>query len=152
MRAYIITVLLALVMTACTTAAPPQELPMTATASADCVNDIDWAYAAKRGAVTFHSTCAYCHGARGRGQDGKVPALAGNTALADNPERGIRMLLVTQSPAARTHGMEYDDMVAILGELDEDDLADVLTYVLSSWGNCAGPIKPDQIKAVAASM
>lgn len=131
---------------------PDKELRVTATTSAGCINKPEWSYSANRGATVFKANCAYCHKADGSGQTGQVPALANNQGLSADPDRGIRLLMLTKTGKARTHGMEYADMVAILDELSNRDLADVLTYVLSSWGNCAGPIKSDRIKAVAASM
>lgn len=142
---------LASMMAACTQA-PPPDIPVAQASSSQCIDTTEWGYSARRGAVTFNSSCAYCHGRDGSGKTGQVPALAGNAALMADPERGIRMLLVTQAQDQRFHGMVYDDMIAILGEMDENDFADVLTYVLSSWGNCAGPIEPGRIEAVAASL
>ena len=154
MRIHIISIFLAFIaLSACTGAPPAPELPaLTKASSANCVDTQEWAYSVRRGSQAFSSTCAYCHQSSGRGQAGEVPALAGNAQLMADPDRGIRMIRVTQSPAARTHGMEYDDMVAILGELDDNDVADVLNYVLSSWGNCAGPIDADRVRAVTATM
>ncbi|MBT8075002.1 MAG: c-type cytochrome [Gammaproteobacteria bacterium] len=154
MRTLIFLVLSAAVtVAACKTTAPPaEEIPAAETSSSACIDNLDWAYTAKRGETMYNSSCAYCHGKDGRGQAGQVPALAGNAGLAADPDRGIRLLLVTQAEEGRFHGMEYDDMIAILGELNENDLSDVMTYALSSWGNCAGPITPERILSVSGAM
>ena len=43
-------------------------------------------------------------------------------------------------------------MAAMGAALSDADLANVLTYIRSSWGNKAGEVTADDIKAVRASM
>lgn len=135
-------------------AAPVTEtdIPVTGTASSGCLNTRPWAYSANRGADIYSENCAYCHQRNGSGQAGGVPALAGNDTLLADPGHGIRMILVTRSPELGSHGMEYDQMVGIFEHLSERDIADVMTYVLSSWGNCAGPVFEDEVRSVAAAI
>lgn len=128
------------------------EIPVTGKASSGCINKQEWAYSANRGSDIYGDNCAYCHQRDGSGQGDEVPQLAGNDALLADPERGIRMMLITKSPATRSHGMQYEDMVAIFDDLSQRDIADVMTYVTSSWGNCAGPVTAAQVQAVSAEM
>ncbi|MBT8135871.1 MAG: cytochrome c [Gammaproteobacteria bacterium] len=128
------------------------EIPTTGKASSDCIDNKDWAYTANRGATVYADNCSYCHQGNGTGKADGVPPLAGNAALTSDPERGIRMILVTRSPDVGMHGMEYDEMVGLFDELSERDIADVMTYVLSSWGNCTGPVTQDQVRSVIAAV
>ncbi|MDH3646514.1 MAG: cytochrome c [Gammaproteobacteria bacterium] len=145
---------LVLAVVACSAPAPvvEDEIQVTGATSTGCIDETGWAYSANRGAAVFSENCAYCHQADGSGQTGQVPRLAGNKALLADPTRGIRLILITRSGSARSHGMEVQDMVAIFSELNDGDIADVMTYVLSSWDNCAGPVVEDDIKAVAAAL
>lgn len=148
MRNIQLLVLLGLV--ACTTPVQQDLLPEQSTAN--CISSPSWANAASRGAVVFDSSCAYCHQPDGGGIAGRVPALAGNEPLVADPVRGIRMILVTQSPAARLHGMEVRDLVAALGHLDHNAVADVMTYVVSSWGNCGRQLSINDVNGVASEL
>jgi mono/diheme cytochrome c family protein len=50
-------------------------------------------------------------------------------------------------------GKEWNMSMAGMGAgLSDDDLAAVLTYVRSSWGNKASPVTGDDIKAVRADI
>lgn len=129
-----------------------EEIPTTGKASSDCIDNRDWAYTANRGATVYTNNCAYCHQGNGAGKADGVPSLAGNDRLANDPDRGIRMILITRSPDVGMHGMEYDEMVGLFDELSVRDIADVMTYVLSSWGNCAGPVSQDQVQSVITAV
>ena len=43
-------------------------------------------------------------------------------------------------------------MVGIGQAMSDDDLAAVLTYIRSAWGNSAGPVTADDVKAVRAGL
>ena len=104
--------------------------------------------AATAGEQTYSTTCSYCHGVEGLGTPGRAPALNTNKLLLADPERGIRAILITQTPAGRQHGMEVNDLVAMVGDLDSTDIANVMTYVVNAWGNCAGPVSAERVDRV----
>lgn len=124
-------------------------LPLQATPG--CLNTRADIAAATAGEQTYSTTCSYCHGVEGLGTPGRVPALNTNRLLLADPERGIRAILITQTPAARQHGMEVSDLVAIVGHLDSTDIANVMTYVVNAWGNCAGPVSVERVERARAN-
>lgn len=146
--------LLAMAIAACGTTPPeePPDLKLRGEASTSCVDNRTWAFAVNRGAVVYEENCDYCHRDDGFGQPGKVPRLAGSESVKGDPERGIGLILVTRKHASPKHGMAVDDLVAIFSDLDTADIADVMTYVRASWGNCAGPVSESDVEAVAAKM
>lgn len=88
------------------------------------------------GAHTYATRCASCHGADGKGQPDWMPPLAGATsALATETASAIN---ITLNGAQRVVAAGVPDayrMPALREQLSDQDIAEVLTYVRSSWGN-----------------
>lgn len=130
----------------------PFDMRLPREATPGCLKSRAALEAAIAGEQTYSTTCSHCHGVAGLGTPGRVPALNSNKLLLADPERGIRAILITQTPVARQHGMEVNDLVAMVGHLDSTDIANVMTYVVNAWGNCAGPVsatRVDQARATA---
>jgi mono/diheme cytochrome c family protein len=88
------------------------------------------------GASIFATNCARCHQANGQGSR-TIPALAGNkTVMAADPS-GI---IVTVEQGRHL-------MPSWSGQLSPSDIAAVLTYVRSAWGNSASPVSQQQVAA-----
>jgi cbb3-type cytochrome c oxidase subunit III len=89
------------------------------------------------GASIFTINCARCHQANGQGSR-TIPALAGNKAvMAADPSA----IIVTVQQGR--HLMPSWD-----GQLTPSDIAAVLTYVRSAWGNDAAPVTEKQVAGV----
>ena len=85
------------------------------------------------GGQVYLSSCAYCHRPDGRGVSGMILALAGNGAVAsEGPENVIRVVL---GGLPASHGLA--PMPAVGANLSDRDIADVVNYVRTSWGNTA---------------
>lgn len=101
------------------------------------------------GADVFARNCAACHGSEGRGVAGAFPPLAGSEWVADSPDAPIRILLHGLQGEIRVGGHDYDGVMPAFGaRLTDRELAAVLSYVRSAWGNDAGPVDPDSVRAV----
>ena len=148
MRMILITA--ALLCASCQSGPFEPALPLMATPK--CLDSRANIAAATAGEQTYSTTCSYCHGVEGTGTPGRAPALNSNKSLLADPDRGIRAILITQTPAARQHGMEINDLVAMVGDLDSNDIANVMTYVVNAWGNCAGPVTPEHVDRVRAAL
>ena len=94
------------------------------------------------GAHTYATRCASCHGADGKGQPDWMPPLAGATsALATETASAIN---ITLNGAQRVVAAGVPDayrMPALREQLSDQDIAEVLTYVRSSWGNHGGAVE-----------
>ena len=89
------------------------------------------------GASIFTFKCARCHQANGAGR-ATIPALAGNkTVLLADPNA-----IITTVENGRNL------MPSWKGQLTAADIAAVLTYVRSAWGNSAGPVTEARVAAV----
>lgn len=88
------------------------------------------------GKTLFAKNCAACHQADGRGIPGAFPALAGSKLALSEPAQAAAVLLKGRG-----------GMPAFSGSLDDGEIAGVLSYVRSSWGNRAAPVSGADIEA-----
>ncbi|MFQ6592483.1 MULTISPECIES: c-type cytochrome [Pseudomonas] len=93
------------------------------------------------GAYTYATRCASCHGADGKGQPEWMPPLAGATsALATESASAINITL-NGSQRVVTAGMpDAYRMPAFREQLSDAEIAEVLSYVRSTWGNHGGAV------------
>jgi cytochrome c oxidase subunit 2 len=90
------------------------------------------------GKEVYNGHCAACHQANGAGIPGAFPALAGSK-IATGPAKGHIDIVL--------HGKTGTAMQAFGPQLNDTDLAAVITYERNSWGNSAGVVQPSDIKA-----
>lgn len=106
------------------------------------------------GKARYEAVCGICHGSDGLGKPGMAPPLAASewvTTKGFNRLAHIAQLGVVGP--IQVAGKEWNMSMAGMGAaLSDDDLAAVLTYVRSSWGNKASPVTGDDIKAVRADI
>lgn len=103
------------------------------------------------GKAIFAANCAACHGAQGGG-GGPFPPLAGNphVAAADTATL-ITTVLNGRSSPIEVNGRSYGGvMPSWKGTLSNADIAAVLSYVRSAWGNDAPIVTTDQVAAANA--
>jgi mono/diheme cytochrome c family protein len=97
------------------------------------------------GKATYDTHCVSCHGADGLGQPPHYPPLAGNQSIqmesAVNP---IRMVLNGGfPPGTEGNPMPYG-MPPFAQSLSDDEVAAVVTYIRTAWGNHGNPVTPAQ--------
>jgi ubiquinol-cytochrome c reductase cytochrome b subunit len=91
---------------------------------------------ADAGAKIFAANCTGCHGAQGAGTPGAFPPLAGNPDVSGPPEKIIHTLLYGLNGALTVNGKPYNGvMPPWKGQLSNADIANVVTYIRSAWGN-----------------
>jgi mono/diheme cytochrome c family protein len=102
------------------------------------------------GKALFESNCALCHGVDGMGKPGQAPPLAGSEWAQGNPAHMIRIPLYGLTGTITVKGNTYTGltMAAMGATYSPSDLAAVLSYIRSSWGNKASPITAAQVEAV----
>lgn len=103
----------------------------------------------------LYQRCATCHQPNGQGIVGAFPPLAGSEyANAENPAVPIRVILHGMQGPLTIHGNTYNGLMPPYGvgiEMSDAEVAAVLTYVRSSWGNNASAITPEQVAEVRAA-
>ena len=104
----------------------------------------------KAGRDLYEHHCADCHGADGRGTriagQPAYPPLAGNGALTmADPVNAIRIVLNGGFPPATAGNPRPFGMPPYSPQLDDAEVAAVVTYVRNSWGNAAPPVTPPEV-------
>lgn len=102
-----------------------------------------------KGKVLFENNCSACHQADGQGMPGVFPNLAKSDFLAADPQRAIHFVLHGHTGQITVNGVTYDGSMPDVGaNLSNQDVSEILTFVLNSWGNPGGQIKPDAVAMV----
>ncbi|CAN5674646.1 cytochrome c [soil metagenome] len=97
----------------------------------------------ERGAKLYADQCAQCHGDQGEGAAGAYPALAGNRAvLIDPPANLVHMVLEGGFPPATAGNPRPYGMPPFGTTLNNEDIANLLSYIRSAWGNQGGAVSP----------
>jgi nitrite reductase (NO-forming)/hydroxylamine reductase len=103
------------------------------------------------GEKVFQTYCQACHQANGQGLPGAFPPLAKSDYLLADPKRGIVAVLSGVSGEITVNGQKFNSVMPHLNYLEDQQIADALTYVLNSWGNDGGVIVPKQVAEVRAA-
>lgn len=99
------------------------------------------------GAAVYNAKCAVCHQMTGKGIPNVYPPLAGSQLVADDPALSIRIVLHGFNGPIERNGAKYNGvMQPWKNDLNDQEIADVLTFVRSSWGNTAAAVTAEQVK------
>jgi len=88
----------------------------------------------KRGATIYEGYCIACHLGTGEGVAGVYPPLAKSDYLLEKTEKAIRAIKYGQQGKIVVNGETYNSYMAAPG-LEDQEIADVMNYILNSWGN-----------------
>ncbi len=99
------------------------------------------------GERVYKNVCAACHQPSGAGVAGAFPPLANSDYLNADKARAIGIALGGHSGLIVVNGKSYNSQMPALN-LSDEDVANVLTYVYSQWGNAAHEVKPAEVAAV----
>lgn len=106
--------------------------------------------AANAGRSVYQTNCASCHQADGKGLPGSFPPLAGNPLVTGDPKGVIHAVKYGVTGKISVHGQTFNGIMPPWGsQLSNKQVADVVTYIRSSWGNNAPAVTEAQAAAVA---
>lgn len=92
-----------------------------------------------KGKAVYLDNCAGCHGENGEGQPGTFPALKGSKVVRGPIDKHIKTVL---------NGVENTAMPPWAENLNDEEIAAVITFKRNSWGNNTGDVvQPAAIKA-----
>ncbi len=105
--------------------------------------------AAVDGAAVFAARCVACHQASGAGIPGVFPPLAGSEWVLGKPATLAAVVLHGASGPLTVKGGRFDGAMPAFGaQLNDAELAAVLTHIRSAWGNSAAPVDAATVAAV----
>lgn len=103
--------------------------------------------ASKQGAMTYMDHCAACHRTDGKGYAQTFPALSGNPSVQSPDPSSIISIVLRGSTI---HGTKATPtaytMPGYAWRLNDKEVADVVNFIRTSWGNNAATVKPEQVK------
>ena len=110
--------------------APPEPAPQTARGTPS-----------ERGVALYGDHCVACHGERGEGVPGAYPALAGSRAVTMHSTANlVHVVLEGGFPPSTAGNPRPFGMPPFAIVLSDADVAELLSFVRSSWGNQAPPV------------
>jgi len=103
------------------------------------------------GAAVYSQFCAACHQANGNGMPGAFPTLAGTPVTNGDPHFLARIVLYGLQGRTVVKGQTYNvAMAGLASRMSDAQIADVLTYIRSSFGNNSPAVTEDVVKAERA--
>lgn len=122
------------------TSAPADSITARATASGQQL---------QVGQRLYEDHCADCHGSDGRGHGDAYPALAGNRAVTMPVVDNLLQTVLYGGFNAATEGYPRPyGMPPFAPSLGDADLAAVLSYIRSAWGNQAAAVSTSDVHAM----
>jgi mono/diheme cytochrome c family protein len=101
------------------------------------------------GATVYVANCASCHQGNGKGLTGSFPPLAGNPTVTGNPKKVIHVVKYGLTGKIMVGPDSFNGIMPPWGsQLSDAAIANVITYVRTSWGNKAGAVTAAQVSAV----
>ncbi len=102
----------------------------------------------KAGQALFAGTCSTCHQANGEGMPGVFPPLAKSDFIAADPKRVASVITHGLQGPVTVNGKDYNSVMPPMAQLTDDEVANISTYVLNSWGNPGGRVTKEEAAAV----
>jgi nitrite reductase (NO-forming) len=102
----------------------------------------------ERGKQVYGQTCFVCHQPNGQGVPDQIPPLAKSDLLMADKIGAIRGVVQGRSGEVTVNGKKYSGTMIPLAYLNDQQIADVLTYVRNSWGNSGDGATVAEVQAV----
>ena len=100
----------------------------------------------KLGKSVYLQNCAACHQPDGQGMKGAFPPLAKSDYLMADKKRAIQVVINGLEGKTVVNGVDYNGVMPALG-LDDEDVANVLSYVFNTWGNKGAEVTRAEVKS-----
>lgn len=131
--------------------AQPSLASVTLAAKAASAGTLTLEGQVRAGQQLFAGTCSVCHQGNGVGLTGVFPPLAKSDFLLGDLQKTIGVVLNGMAGKVTVNGVEYNSVMPPMAQLNDDEVANILTYVMNSWGNPGGIVSAADVKKVRAS-
>jgi len=118
--------------------------PVAAAAKAQAAGDLTVEDQVKAGQALFAGTCSTCHQGNGEGMPGVFPPLAKSDYIAADPKHVPTVILHGLQGPVKVNGTDYNSIMPPMNQLTDDEVANIATYVLNSWGNPGGRVTKEE--------
>ncbi len=103
----------------------------------------------RTGEQVYSQVCVTCHQANGQGIVGMYPPLAGSEWMNKSSETLIKIVLHGLMGEVEVKGVRYNNVMSPWGAvLQDEETANVLTYVRNSWGNSGAEISVQEVTEI----
>lgn len=100
----------------------------------------------------YNQNCVACHQSSGMGVAGQFPPLVASEWVVGGDWVGdnhlVKILLAGMQGPVQVKGTTYNNAMPAWSQLKDEQIASILTYIRSEWGNSATTITPDYVKTV----
>lgn len=103
------------------------------------------------GKALFQGTCSTCHMADGKGIEGIFPPLAGSDFLKADKKRAIGVVVNGLSGPITVNGKQYNSVMPPMSQLNDDEVANILTFVFNAWDKTGVSVSSAEVKEVRGS-
>ncbi|MEX0915589.1 MAG: cytochrome D1 domain-containing protein, partial [Wenzhouxiangellaceae bacterium] len=93
----------------------------------------------------YQANCGACHQTNGEGLPGAFPPLAGNERVTGDPDRIIENVLNGLTGELEVDGVTYNGVMPPMQHLTDQEIAQAVNYVLTSWGNDGEQVSVEQV-------
>lgn len=106
-----------------------------------------------RGSQVYLDSCNACHRSSGTGSPPAFPTLAGNSIVnAPDPTSVIRIVLAGGHTPATASAPTRLSMPDFAWRLNDAEVADVVTFIRTSWGNTGTPVEAATVAKLRSSI
>lgn len=101
-----------------------------------------------RGKRLYSQFCLQCHMPSGQGLIGVFPPLANSDWLSEKRSASLHAVKYGLSGEITVNGTTYNNVMPLMG-LSDQEVADVLNYVMTSWGNTQKtPVTEEEVSKI----
>jgi len=102
----------------------------------------------ERGKQVYMQLCFACHMPDGKGLPKVFPGLAQSDYLLSDKDRAIRVVTKGLTGPITVNGETFNSAMPAQPQLSDEQVADVVTYILNEWGNDGGSVTVDDVRRV----
>ena len=100
------------------------------------------------GKAVYTKYCLVCHQADGSGVPGMHPPLGPGSWVGNDPKELVAMMMKGLSGKIEVNGDTYNGFMPSQAQLTDEEIANVLSYIRSSFGNNFEPVDASLVKKV----
>lgn len=101
---------------------------------------------AEAGALLYNKYCGSCHMANGMGDGSRFPPIAGSEWVKGDQKILIDVVLSGLSGPIEVNGKTFDGVMPPVDYLEDEEIAQILTYIRKEFGDNASPVGSYYVK------